>query len=335
MRTITRRYVDPLDEVWLAAAASLGLSVRRTRHAYASTDGAGTLDIADPSSLDPDDCLAQMIFHEICHSLVEGPGAFESTDWGLDNASERDVGREHACLRVQAYLSDRYGLRRVLAPTTDFRSYYDALPDDPFEPRRAPEVVAAILAAQRAALSPWFPHVDLALEATRNIVDAAAPYAGEGSLLQVVDPLPVRHPSSLPGSPRPHAGSCGSCAWRDDSGTCHHANFAVDLTWPACERYETILDCTECGACCREAYHSVTIEADDPVTVRHPQLIVVRETYTELVRDGDRCAALRGGQDSTSPYGCAIYDDRPGTCRDFERGGQNCLVARRRVGLTI
>ena len=51
----------------------------------------------------------------------------------------------------------------------------------------------------------------------------------------------------------------------------------------------------------------------------------------------DRCAALASeGQTSEGGerYACTIYDDRPRSCRDFARGGERCLEARRRVGVT-
>src|SRR5678816_969150 len=126
-------YRDPLDQVWLAVAARMGLRVERTAAAYAATDGQGVLAIG-AGDLDADDCLAQMIFHEICHSLVQGEDSFQRADWGLDNETDRDVPREHACLRVQAVLAGQLGLRRLLAPTTDFRPFYDALPPDPLAP---------------------------------------------------------------------------------------------------------------------------------------------------------------------------------------------------------
>ena len=44
----------------------------RTPDAYASTDGKGRLFIAVDGMFDPDDSLAQMIFHELWHALVEG-----------------------------------------------------------------------------------------------------------------------------------------------------------------------------------------------------------------------------------------------------------------------
>jgi hypothetical protein len=51
-------------------------------------------------------------------------------------------------------------------------------------------------------------------------------------------------------------------------------------------------------------------------------------------RTGDNaCAALAGG--SGSPYACTVYEARPRACRDLSRGSANCLLARRRVGLSL
>ncbi|MBA3456045.1 MAG: YkgJ family cysteine cluster protein [Deltaproteobacteria bacterium] len=137
--------------------------------------------------------------------------------------------------------------------------------------------------------------------------------------------------------------TCGDCAWRYESRgrtRCRQvdATTRIDDAWPACERFEAALDCQTCGACCRAAYHSVEVSPRDPVVKKQPQLIVKRETYLELQRTGDRCAALHGGTieaGTTTRYHCTIYDDRPRTCRDFTLGSEHCLTARRRVGLTL
>jgi Fe-S-cluster containining protein len=70
------------------------------------------------------------------------------------------------------------------------------------------------------------------------------------------------------------------------------------------------------------------------VRKKHPELVVVRGPFLEILRNGDRCAALHGGV-SNQPFVCSIYDDRPKACRDFENGGAHCLTARRRVGLSL
>ena len=347
-RVATHRYVDPLDQVWLAAAANIGLRVSRSPQVYASTAGDGSLRLGDRASLDPDDCVAQMILHELCHSLIEGPESFDVSDWGLDNTGERDTDREHACLRLQAALTAGFGLRHVLAPTTDHRAFYDRLDRDPLLPRRDPTVVAAVLGLARADKPPWGPHLFTALEATAGIareVSGLSGVAGDErapSLWQLFDPATARHPSGLFAAlADDESRTCGNCTWHyspDDDDTitrCHAARDRVEPTWQSCAHWEAELDCQQCAACCRAAYHSVTVPRSDPVVTRHPELIVDRGTYVELRRAGDRCAALGGGDDATlEPYACQIYADRPMPCREFEMASDNCLTARQRVGLS-
>lgn len=130
--------------------------------------------IGDPRTLDPDDCLAQMILHELCHSLIEGVESFDVPDFGLDNEGDRDVIREHACLRLQAWLNDKHGLRGVLAPTTSFRRYYDELTDAPLAGDDDPASVAARLGAARSKQPPWAPHLWQGLAATAKVLRAAS-----------------------------------------------------------------------------------------------------------------------------------------------------------------
>jgi hypothetical protein len=176
-----RIYLDPLDAIWLTVADRIGFRVERSTEVYASTDGKGIMTIGDPSTLDPDDCLAQMILHELCHSLIEGAESLGVPDFGLDNESTRDVMREHACLRLQAWLTGQYGLRKVLAPTTDFRDYYDELPEDPFADDADPATAVAKLGAARSEEAPWAPHLGEGLEATAKVLKVA-------SQLEAVDP---------------------------------------------------------------------------------------------------------------------------------------------------
>ncbi len=336
VRTAHHRYLDPLDQIWLATAQRIGLTVERGDDVYASTDGRRTLRIGSPPTLDPDDCLAQMIFHELCHSLVEGADSFARPDWGLENSDARDELREHACLRLQAHLAGRHGLRGFLAPTTDYRAFWDRLPADPLAGRRQPSVVAAVLGAQRADKPPWAPHLQAALAATAEVVSRAGAFAEAGSLFALSELPPPPHASGLAPWGQDDGRFCGTCAWRGAAGTCRQADgAAVAADWPGCSRWEDALDCQDCGACCRAAYHSVTVEPRDPVVRLHPQLIADRGSYLEIRRKGDRCAALDGGETAEQPFACAIYRDRPETCRDFELGGENCLIARRRVGLSL
>ncbi|MBK9364907.1 MAG: hypothetical protein IPN01_01080 [Deltaproteobacteria bacterium] len=135
---LDRRYQDPLDLIWIHAAARLGMRVVRSDEVYAAWDGRAELTLTASGGFDPDDSLAQLIFHEICHALTEGPERVQVVDWGLENTDRRDLVREHACHRVQAALADPFGLRELLAVTTVYRPYYDALPPEPLAPGRIP-----------------------------------------------------------------------------------------------------------------------------------------------------------------------------------------------------
>lgn len=333
-RTVARRYEDPLDRIWLTAAARIGLRVDRSAEVYASTDGRGRMTLGSAETLDADDCLAQMIFHELCHSLVQGPESFEQPDWGLDNETDRDLVRERACLRLQASLTGRYGLREVLAPTTDHRAFYDALGADPLAGGETRSIELARMGLVRVERSPWSPHLIEALEATAAVVHAVAPFSSGDSLFARATPRPSLHPSGLPASAAPSARTCGECAWRRvqrGRSRCVQAGKRIDPSWPACERFEAELDCRACGACCREAYGLVELSRRDPFVRLHPELVERVGDRIVLERKNGRCPALEG----EGPYTCKHYEHRPRTCRDFERGSDNCLEARRRVGLSL
>jgi hypothetical protein len=341
-RPISARYRDPLDEIWLACAHELGFTVVRTAEAYASSTGDGTILVGTADTLDADDSLAQMMLHELCHALVEGEAAHGRRDWGLANEDDRDLLREHACLRLQAHLAAAHGLRQLLAPTTDWRAFYDGLAADPFaDPagRREPSAVAARLGARRAGRAPWAEPLTRALAATRAIAAAVrahgvGPADGLEPLWARLGPPPApQHPAGhapiRPGSER-----CAACAWRDQRARCLVARKRVADDAPACTSFEPAaeLDCQTCAACCTTAYHAVDLGAREPVRKRHPQLVSVDEAgRAQLLRPDGRCVALAG----EARYACTVYDDRPRTCRDFTRGSANCLDARRRVGLTL
>ena len=181
-RTISSVYQDPLEIVWVATAKSFGIEVVRDPHVFASWDGDGTLRIGDATSLDADDSLAQMTFHELCHALIEGPDGFELPDWGLDITNQAQRVHEHACLRLQAALAIRYGLREFLAATTNSRLYYDALPPDPLSDENDPAVSLALDGWQRATAGPWANDLDGALRVTASLADLIRPYVVKDSL---------------------------------------------------------------------------------------------------------------------------------------------------------
>ena len=186
MRLVSRQYRDPLTQVWLGAAARIGVHVTRSSDVFAAWDGRGVLVLGADDTLDADDCLGQMIFHELCHSLVQGPENLSKPDWGLDNVGDGDLLREYACLRTQCALLSPLGLRAAFAPTTEHRVFYDALPEDPLV-GEGEDVEAARRAMERVGDAPWDPHLSAALEATRVIIGAASGFAEDRDLLRLDD----------------------------------------------------------------------------------------------------------------------------------------------------
>ncbi len=188
-RPIRSRYLDPLDVVWLATARRLGLRVRRNPAIFSATNGEGLLELGPRDTLDPDDTTAQMIFHEICHWIVNGADAIHHRDWGFALQADLDW-REHACLRLQAALGDRHGLRLILAPTSQFRAYFDAIRADPFVPLPDAELAAHGSDAEREARvcerartalvdadgEPWGGAVSAALTATAQFSSMLQPF---------------------------------------------------------------------------------------------------------------------------------------------------------------
>ena len=185
-RVVTRVYRDPVDEIWMRAAAQLGVEVRRSDEVFASWDGRGGLTLSTKAGFDADDCLAQMILHELAHALVQGGGEWSSSDWGLHNTDERDPVAEHAAQRVQAALAAPYGLRTFMAVTTKWRPYYDRLPLDPLSgPSSDPAVELARAGFDRSRRPPWRAVIDAALSATASVARAVAAHASDDSLWAV------------------------------------------------------------------------------------------------------------------------------------------------------
>lgn len=187
VRTIQSKYQDPLELIWTETARELGMTIERDASVFASWNGHGVLNIGTPESLDTDDSLAQMIFHEMCHALIEGPQAFHKPDWGLqiDNPAHRV--REHACLRLQAALAGQHGLRELLAATTNFRKYYDALADDPLAGEDDPAAEIARCGWERATTGPWSSRLEDTLRKTAQIAAVVKALAPTDSLWSRTD----------------------------------------------------------------------------------------------------------------------------------------------------
>jgi hypothetical protein len=318
-----------IDEVWTGTAERLGFTVERTTDAYASTDGQGRIFIGAPETLDPDDSLAQLVFHELCHAGIQGEANLRVPDWGLDNTDDRHLPAEHACLRLQAHLADRHALRALMIPTTISAAYYRELSAFPLD--GSDEAARLAQAAARALERPplfWRPELDRALAGTAELVRGAGRWAASG------------HPLGFSAG---DGQRCGSCAWRygePGQGRCRRsASFdgngqRVDDDYPSCAGWEAPLDCQECAACCREGFDSVAVGVRESVVWKHPELVLRSGPRFSLARSGGRCAALRTRDAPAAPFACSIYDDRPHTCREVRPGDRRCLLARRRVGLS-
>jgi len=341
-RSIVHHYQDPVDLIWLRAAADLGLTIQRSAEAYAAYDGKGTLTISVGDDFDADDSLAQMIFHEICHWLVSGIGAKDLPDWGLSNTSNHDLIYEYACHRLQAVLSAPFGLRAFMAVTTNWRPYWDALPEDPLKDGNDPAIALAQTGFQLAQTPPFESVLTRSLSATAVIADVVRGVAQPSSLWSVTR---ARHRlgSPLSGS---EALRCGSCAWAisGKSGLRCRQHKSPGKIAPqvssdeqACERWEqrlTAEDCGSCGACCRQGFDLVPVSARDPFRKLHPELVQLHNGEHIVPRPGGTCVALDGDGAAATPYRCRHYTSRPKNCVDFEVAGDACLLARRRVGLS-
>jgi Fe-S-cluster containining protein len=99
------------------------------------------------------------------------------------------------------------------------------------------------------------------------------------------------------------------------------------------------LDCLACGACCRTG-------SDGRLLV--PEADIVRwkragreDLVTQLQPGhfGEMAFATRADGScvhlgtTSCAHACRIYEDRGTTCRDFEKGGWQCLEFRRDAGL--
>ena len=179
-RPIEARYVDPCELIWLSTAKRLGMHIRRSPLVFSATDGSGRLQLSTRDDLDADDCLAQMLLHEICHWCTNGVDTFTERDWGFALDGPTDP-REHAALRLQAWLADQVQLRAMFGPTGIYRQYYNRIPDDPTEPiDKSPWEVhvcaTACAAIERIQSKPWHPHVMEAMHATAQVRSIVEPF---------------------------------------------------------------------------------------------------------------------------------------------------------------
>lgn len=145
-----------LDDAWTQGFHSLSARIERSDACFVAWLSENhTLLVANEPELDADDTLAQIILHEVCHHLVEGPQSWDQDDWGLNNQTEDDVAREYAALRLQAALLHTPRLRRYLQPTTDHRWFYETLADDPLRDAVHPATDDESRAAAQRGFARW------------------------------------------------------------------------------------------------------------------------------------------------------------------------------------
>ena len=82
--------------------------------------------------------------------------------------------REHAALRLQAWLADAADLRAFFGPTGIYRQYYERIPEDPTQPIdesawEAHVCALAVAAIARVQAPPFAPHVQEAIQATARL----------------------------------------------------------------------------------------------------------------------------------------------------------------------
>lgn len=199
-RQVLKSYQDPLELIWLHLADQLHIRIQRSDEVFASWDGRGTLSIGNDPTLDADDCLAQIVFHELCHFLTQGPQAWTTPDWNLSNDDPDDIVNELACVRLQAAIADTFGLRHLLAVTTDFRAYFDELPPDPLA-GHDPATQLAKTAWKTYENWEYRPALDACLQRTRQILELVADIAPPNSLWQSSDKTRPKKNDLLPAHP--------------------------------------------------------------------------------------------------------------------------------------
>lgn len=350
-RPIHHRYEDPLEVIWKTCAQRVGFEVTRSPDTFASYDGHGRILISTDADLDPDDHLGQMIFHELCHALVEGDEGEKRVDWGLDPTRSGNPWREQACLRTQAWISQEFGLRGFMAPTTQYRTeFWDLLGEDPLDPipgSSPKSITQSRLAIRRYQTARWHGPMKEALETTAFLGKILL----DGFLNVEVHPSSVW--ATIKDRPRPHPSGhatiapeslqrfCLECAWSKPMARQLGCTQAPRRSFPktsgACSRFEPRdeLLCESCGACCREAYDAVEIGQRDPILKTHPELVMQKGGHFRLARKDSRCAALETGTSGSTGFRCTIYSERPKTCRDFTLQGPHCLEARKRLGISL
>ena len=95
----------------------------------------------------------------------------------------------------------------------------------------------------------------------------------------------------------------------------------------------TDVDCQSCGACCAfsATWPRFSLEPDAQLDAIPKELVAADESGMRCVNE--RCSALQGRVGGRTA--CAIYELRPDVCRACVPGGEDCMIARTRHGLSM
>ena len=104
--------------------------------------------------------------------------------------------REHAGLRLQAWIADQVGLRTFFGPTGIYRQYYDRIPKDPSQPIDDSAWEQHVCAVAQDAIvriqnEPWDPHVLDAAKATAQVEAVVGPFLHDYASIIDNDTLPT------------------------------------------------------------------------------------------------------------------------------------------------
>lgn len=98
----------------------------------------------------------------------------------------------------------------------------------------------------------------------------------------------------------------------------------------------TVLDCSNCGACCREMNappfysHSGDDESWNVLPEHLKREVNERiDAICDTVPDGSPCCWL-----DLETMKCRHYEWRPDICRDFELGGEDCRRIRKHYSIS-
>lgn len=101
---------------------------------------------------------------------------------------------------------------------------------------------------------------------------------------------------------------------------------------------DELLDCLECGACCRTGADGTLLIPPEDLTRwkaigRHDLARAIQPGHFGMVafatRSDGSCVHLGTRRNRNA---CSIYEVRGTTCRDFEKGSRQCLEFRREAG---